>query len=170
MLRFTQGECLKPKTQTRLTDRVPLVTTYNPCTTYIAEIANRHLDFLKSKGRLAKIFNQRPLVAYRKPRSLRDMLVSSRFQKYLENNPVNGCKPCKKPRCSWCKYIKTTDKFKGTHCEREYKIFHSVDCQSSWVNYSTFLYKGIILSRIIVLTIMDVTNQKHNYLIKGPRV
>ena len=135
VLRFTQEECLKPKTQTRLTDRVPLVTTYNPCTTYIAEIANRHLDFLKSKGRLAKIFNQRPLVAYRKPRSLRDMLVSSRFQKNLENNPVNGCKPCKKPRCSWCKYIKTTGKFKGTHCEREYKIFHSVDCQSSWVIY-----------------------------------
>ena len=58
--RLTQEECLKPKTQTRLTDRVPLVTTYNPCTTHIAEIANRHWDFLKSKERLAKIFNQRP--------------------------------------------------------------------------------------------------------------
>ena len=135
VLAFTQDECLTPKTRDTSSERTPIVITYNPYTTYIAEIVNRHWDFLKSKERLAKIFNQRPLVAYRKPKSIRNILVRSKFLADEETVTEGFCKPCKKPRGSWCRHINDTQTFKSTQSEREYRILHRVNCQSPWVIY-----------------------------------
>ena len=116
---LTQEECLNPTSVDNTSGRIPLVTTFNPYTTYIAEIANRHWDLLQSKERLAKIFYQLPLVVYRKPRSIRNKLVRTKFSRIRETNREHYCKPCNKPRCIWCKYVNTTGTFKGTHVEKE---------------------------------------------------
>ena len=67
-------------------------------------------------------------------RNLRDMLVKSTFnyQENLWNNGI-GCSPCK--RCSWCKNVKTTAVFKSRATGKEFDIFHSVTCKSSWIIY-----------------------------------
>jgi len=64
VLTLTQEECLQTK-EREPTDRVPLVTTFNPHTTFIAEIPTRNWNFLQSKERLSLIFKKPPLVAYR---------------------------------------------------------------------------------------------------------
>ena len=61
----SQEQCLEMRENKELRNRIPLVTTYNPHTTYIAEIAHRHWGFLKSKERLSRIFAEPPLIAYR---------------------------------------------------------------------------------------------------------
>ena len=71
VLTMTQEECLQTR-EREPNNRIPLVTTFNPHTTFIAEIARRNWNFLQSKERLAHIFNKPPLVAYRRPMSLRD--------------------------------------------------------------------------------------------------
>ena len=76
----SQEQCLKIRENKELRNRTPFVTTYNPHTTYIAEIAHRHWGFLKSKERLSRIFAEPPLIAYRRPKSLRDKLVSTKFK------------------------------------------------------------------------------------------
>lgn len=76
----TREECLQTR-ERESTDRIPLVTTFNPHTTFIAEIARRNWNFLQSKERLARIFNKPPLVAYRWPTSLWDRLVSTKFMR-----------------------------------------------------------------------------------------
>ena len=78
VLTLTQEECLQTK-EREPTDRIPLVTTFKPHTTFIAEIAKRNWNFLQSKERLSLIFNKPPLVAHRRPKNLRDRLVRSRF-------------------------------------------------------------------------------------------
>ena len=79
------------------TDRIPFVTTYNPHTTYMAEIAHRNWAFLQSKERMARVFNKRPLVAYRRPMNLRDKLVNTNFRiKRDQPSAEDGCKPCNK--------------------------------------------------------------------------
>ena len=117
------------------TDRIPLVTTFNPHTTFIAEIARRNCNFLQSKERLAHIFNKPPLVAYRRPISLRDRLVSTKF-KTVNNIPVpRDCEACGKPKCSWGKGINKTTTFTSSNKNKTVKLFHPVNCQSSWVIY-----------------------------------
>ena len=64
VLTLTQEECLQTK-EREPTDRIPPVTTFNPHTTFIAEIAKRNWNFIQSKERLSLIFNKPPLVAYR---------------------------------------------------------------------------------------------------------
>ena len=46
-----------------------------------------------------------------------------------------GCKICNKHRCSWCQSLCITNTFRGTRSNREFKILHSLNCQSSWGIY-----------------------------------
>ena len=136
VLTLTQEECLQTKERQPM-DRIPLVTTYNPHATFIAEVAKRNWNFLQSKERLALIFNKPPLVAYRRSKSLRDRLVSTKFRNGTTDNALipRGCKPCQRPKCSWCNKINETKTFKSTSNNKIFTIFHSLDCQSSWVIY-----------------------------------
>ena len=63
VLSLTQDESLRAR-ERHTTNCIPLVTTYNPRTSYIAEVANRNWHFLQSKERLAHIFRERPIIAY----------------------------------------------------------------------------------------------------------
>ena len=79
-------------------------------------------NFLQSKERLACIFNKPPLVAYRRPTSVRDGLVSTKF-KTVNNTPLpKGCKACGKPKCGWCKRINKTTTFTSSN-ENSLKYF-----------------------------------------------
>ena len=80
----SQEQCLEMRENKELRNRIPLVTTCNPRTKYIAEIAHRHRPFLKSKERLSRIFAQLPLIAYRGPKNLRYKLVSPKFKEKAE--------------------------------------------------------------------------------------
>jgi len=137
VLSLTQEESLQARERVSV-NRTPLVTTFNSHTTFIAEIANRNWHFLQSKERLAHIFQEPPLIACRRPKSLRDTLVSSKLRNTTtggNDNIAGGCGPCNKPRCSWCSRINKTSTFTGTQNCQVYHIFHTMDCQSAWVIY-----------------------------------
>ena len=135
VLTLTQEECLQTK-EREPTDRIPLVTTFNTHTTFIAEIAKRNWNFLQSKERLSLIFNKPPLVAYRRPKSLRDRLVRSRFVNETPQNFIpKGCRACERTVCSWCKKINQTTTFTSPNNNKTFTIFHTMDCQSSWIIY-----------------------------------
>ena len=55
VLSLIQEESLRARDK-GTANRIPLVTTHNPHTTFIAERANRHRHFLQSKEKLARIF------------------------------------------------------------------------------------------------------------------
>ena len=121
------------------TSHIPLVTTYNPRTSYIAEVANRNWHFLQSKERLAHIFRERPIIAYRRSKSLRDILVSTKLTGRTpegHTTTMGSCGPCNKPKCSWCVLINKTSTFTGTRRDgKVFDIFHTVNCQSTFVIY-----------------------------------
>ena len=77
----SQEQCLEMRENKELWNRIPLVTTYNPHTTYIAEIAHRHWEFLKSRECLSRIFAEPPLIAYRRSKNLRNKLVSTSLKR-----------------------------------------------------------------------------------------
>ena len=102
-----------------------MVTTYNPHITFIAEIANRNWHFLQSKESLARIFQEPPLVAYRRPKNLRDILVSTKLKSKTTraNSTTGSCGPCSKPKCSWFSRINETFTFTGTQDSKVFDIF-----------------------------------------------
>ena len=132
VLSLTQDESLRVR-ERHTTSCIPFVTTYNPRTSYIAEVANRNWHFLQSKERLAHIFRERPVIAYKRSKSLRDVLVRS-----SEGHAIikGSCGPCNKPKCSWCVLINKTSTFTGTQRDdKVFDIFHTVNCQSTFVIY-----------------------------------
>ena len=119
--------------------RIPLVTTYNPRTSYVAEVANRNWPLVQSKERLAQIFRGRPVITYRRSKSLQDILVSTKLiGRTLEGHTtkMGSCGPCNKPKCSWCVPINKTFTFTGTRrVGKVFDIFHTVNCQSTFLIY-----------------------------------
>ena len=136
VLSLTQEETLQPREGVSI-NRTPLVTTFNPHTTFIAEIANRNWHFLQSKERLVHIFQEPPLIAWRRPKSLRNTLVSSKLRNnyWRNDNIAGGCGPCDMPRCSWCSRINKTSILTATQNCKVYHLSHTMDCQSGWVIY-----------------------------------
>ena len=72
--------------------------------------------------------------ACRRPMSLRDRLVSTKF-KTVNTLVPRGWEACGNLKCSWCKGIKETTTFTSCNNNKTFKIFHSVNCQSWWVIY-----------------------------------
>ena len=121
-----QEQCIQTRHR-ESTNRIPVVTTFNPHTTFISEIAGGNWKlFFQSKERLVHIFNEPSLVAHRWPRSLQNKLVSIKF-----NTPVlRGCEEFGKPKCSWCKQINKATTFTSSNNSKTFKTFYSVNGQS----------------------------------------
>ena len=98
VLRIDRKNALKKK-EKRKESYIPLVVSYHPDLPPLGRIINKHWPTLQSKKRLKKVFKNRPIVSYKRPRNLRDMLVKATFN-YEENLWHNtiGCHPCQ--RCS----------------------------------------------------------------------
>ena len=115
VLSLTQEESLRA-TDRGTANRIPSVTTHNPHNTLIAEWANRHWHFLQSKERLARIFHEPALIADRRPKSLRDTLLSAKLRSRTPGEGISttsGCGCYNKPKCSWFTRINNTSTFTG---------------------------------------------------------
>ena len=82
---------------------------------------------------------ERPIIAYRRSKSLRDILVSTKLTGRTpegRTTTMDSCGPCNKPKCSWCVLINKTATFTGTRRGgKVFDIFHTVNCQSTFVIY-----------------------------------
>ena len=82
----TREESLKTKLNAS-TDRVPLVVTYNPALPNLHKILNDHQHILHTSSKCQTIFKETPLVAYRRGRSLSQMLTNKRLPPSNTSNP-----------------------------------------------------------------------------------
>ena len=80
--------------------------TYHPALNKIKSIlSNIHILLTPNKEH-EKVFQQVPVVGFRRGKSLKDILVRAKLPK--EESGYKGCKGCGKP-CQVCPYIATTD-------------------------------------------------------------
>ena len=147
VLSLTQEESLRARDR-RTTYRIPLVTAHNSHTTFISLRANGHWYLLQSKERLARIFYQPPLIAYRRPKSLWGTLVSAKLRRktptrrgYLTTTGV--CGSCNKPKCSWCTRINKISTGTGTQ-EDGIRIGNSMICSDIWHKYHEWYFEIVI--------------------------
>ena len=85
---------------------LPFVLTYHPDLPKARAIVNKHWSIKDSSDHLSTVFPQKPIMAYRRPKSLKDHLVRARLKPDpTDDEPLGECKPCGRSRCQTCRII-----------------------------------------------------------------
>ena len=121
--------------------RATLITTFNRTMPDIKSVLTKHWHLLQLDPALKEMFEQPPMMAFRRNRNIGDILNSKRFhnnevsRKDLQHQ-VRSCKPCtldRKYKC--CKQLKETKSFKSNATGKTYDIYHETNCNSKYVIY-----------------------------------
>lgn len=113
--------------------RIPCVLTYHPCLRNSFKTIRDHWTAIEKHSKLSKIFPEPPMIAFKQPNSLRNILVRADLSK--PNHTVGNCQPCGDKRCKCCNQLQHSSTFHSKTTEKTYKIFCNVNCKSSNVIY-----------------------------------
>ena len=67
----------------------PSLLTYHPDLPKVRDIVNKHWPITESSSTLSEIFAERPTMAYRRPKSLRDLLVRAKLKPDMRDDPTS---------------------------------------------------------------------------------
>ena len=109
---------------------IPFVLTYHPELPKVKEIVNEHWPIIVSSKRLNKILPQKPIMAYRRPKSLRDILVL--VQSSIQIPVTMG--PQGNKRCFTCRLMTPTQIAKSSS-GASVKLKRQTNCKSANVIY-----------------------------------
>ena len=110
----------------------------------VKNIINKHWDILQIDRNIKDSFTNKPVIAYRRNKNLRDFIGSNTIEnntKVIKRISSNGrkigkCQPCfGRAGNLCCQQIKTTSTFKSDITEKVYNIFHDVNCKSTNLIY-----------------------------------
>ena len=89
------------------TDRPVFVTTYNPSLPHLNSIIRKYFPILTATKRGSEAFKDAPLIAYRRPKNLRDFLVKAKLKQPSQSNKTqpNIISRCNDGRCRTYKFI-----------------------------------------------------------------
>ena len=129
--RVPRGETLKDK-QPVTNQRILFVATFHSALPNIAKILHRLQPVLQSSRRCQVAIGQVPMVAFRRPKSLKDILVHSDLKRQI---PDKGCRGCGDRRCRVCDFFVVGTGFKSRVTGRDFIINFTLNCNSDHVVY-----------------------------------
>ena len=108
----------------------PLVVTFHPDLPHLTRILHDHQCVIDISPCLKGAFPRPPLVAYRHPPNLKDLLVRAVYGQQKET--YRGNSQCKHPRCKACAHIKTGTMFSSTTCTtgKRFRVKATADCRT----------------------------------------
>ena len=117
--------------------RVPLVLTYDSRLNQVSNTIRSHIPTLHSNERLKHIFPEPPIVAFRRNRNLKDLLVSAKLPPVKNNEEIEepGFFQCKSKKCSVRNNITMGKKFSSSITKENFPITDHIDCKMSWLIY-----------------------------------
>ena len=93
----------------------------------------RHQSTLHTSERLREAFSLPPLIAFRRPKNLRDFLVRATLT--TNNQEPPGNRPCGATGCKTCPILTATDEFTSHTTGLVYKMNFAASCKSSNIIY-----------------------------------
>jgi len=78
----SRNEALKNKTRTSR-NVLPYITTFNPATPNRKKILMKYWHLITESNRLGQIYSEPPIVAYRKDKSLKDLLIRAKIPSHI---------------------------------------------------------------------------------------
>ena len=130
---MTVDEALKSRT-TESQDIIPFVCTYNPSLPNIGKIINQYWGLLKisTSESVRYLYETKPIVAYKRPANIHDILVHSKLNKSAVSYNVTKCN---RRRCTHCLTINESDCFTSSTISCMHKIKQDLSCISTDVIY-----------------------------------
>ena len=81
----------------------------------VRDIVDKNWSIIESSDELKDIYQSKPVMAFRRPKSLRDFLVRARLKPNSDDDNQNGeCRPCGRKRCQCCKMITSAGTVKSS--------------------------------------------------------
>ncbi|CAM5112749.1 unnamed protein product [Eretmochelys imbricata] len=114
-------------------NRTPLAVTFSPQLKPLQRIIKDLQPILKDDPTLSQILGDRPVLAYRQPRNLKQILTNNHIPHNRTTNP--GTYPCNKARCQLCPHIYSGDTITGPN-NISHTIRGSFTCTSTNVIYA----------------------------------
>ena len=113
--------------------RTPGVLTYHPCLRNSFNTIRGHWTSVEKKFKLSKVFPEPPMVAFKQPNSLRNLLVRAEMSK--PNTTIGKSHSCGDKWCKCCKHMQHSSSNTSKVTGKQYKIFCTVNCKSANVIY-----------------------------------
>ena len=109
--------------------KVPLVTSYHPCLPPLGKITKENHHILHTSDRLASAIPDLPVLAFRRPRNLRDLIVRAEVPPLDTSTPTpHGTFKCTS-KCIVCKtHVQETDSFIGKSSGTTNKTYGTIAC------------------------------------------
>ena len=115
--------------------RIPLVVMYYPSMKFLARTTRHHQITLRSSERLNAIFNLPPIIAFRRPKNLKDILIHV----HPSLTPRVNETPCNFPRgssrCNTCPLLKTTNILTSKVTGERFTIKIHASCKTNNIVY-----------------------------------
>ena len=122
-------EALKKVTKEKQSDRPVFVIHYDPRLPSIPAIIQKHWRSMIQDTRLKEVFPKPPLVAYKRPKNIRDKIIRSKVPPLPSSRPkreLKGMKKCNK--CSACPFVKEGKTTQSRSSNYRQDINSTVDC------------------------------------------
>ena len=130
---LSQDQALQSSEKSHNKSIIPFVVEYNPSLPKIGLVINKYWDLLQlsQKDSVKNVHAYKPILAFKRPRNLRDFLVHSSFH----DTASQFSQSCDRRRCSHCKNIIKTDVFTSSRTQNSFNLRFSTDCTSQNVIY-----------------------------------
>ena len=92
--------------------RIPFVVTYHPDLPKIQNIIDKHWQIINTNTKLNRVFPEKPMIAFRRPKSFKDILVRAKV-KPRQESPAGESRPCNEARCQTCRLMPIAQTFKS---------------------------------------------------------
>jgi len=114
---------------------IPFVVEYNRSLPQIGYTINKYWDLLSlsDSDSVKHVHTFKPVVAYKRPRNLKDSLVKTNFAS-KEHNSFSSNK-CSRKRCSHCPNIIETNTFRSSQNAKIFNVKSNMNCSSKDVIY-----------------------------------
>ena len=118
-------------------ERTIFVITYNPALPSVSAILQKHWRVMTHDPYLKKVFPEPPMVAFRRPKNLRDILIKAKVPtpKEKPRRQLKGMKACNQVRCETCPFVKSGNKFKSPFNSTLVHLNSTLNCNSTNVVY-----------------------------------
>ena len=117
----------------RNSNHVPLVVTYHPNVPKLKRTIRHYQHILQDSDRLQMAFPSSPIIAFCRPRNLRDLLVCADITPKISDPPGNF--HCEARRCKTCPILVTTDTFSISVTGECFRLKLLASCKTSNVIY-----------------------------------
>ena len=126
------------KIKKKPTDRVTFVMDFAPQLPSISGIIQSGWRVMARDPLMKKVFPEPPMVAWRRPKSIRDKLIKTKVPVATgrrSNRDIRGMKRCNKPSCAICPYVKTGQFIRSTNTGKIVTLTSSFSCETSGIVY-----------------------------------